>query len=114
MLPYQLRNTWESKIKIFDQGFFERKWTYLEQVVVVGEQIHFSFNPSTKTPGPFKVRFEYSEHEDQKPRVWEGINQSLNKQFVMTVPNSESGLATLYLDESLAYQDWLVFGDIPF
>ena len=56
LLPYNLQEVWEEKIRLGEQGFFERKWTHVEEVVVVDQVVTFRFNPNTLTPGPFNVR----------------------------------------------------------
>ena len=40
---------------------FFRWWTFVEEVVAVGSDIVFKFNPDTQTPGPFSVRLAYQE-----------------------------------------------------
>jgi len=60
LLPQAIRPLWESKVRIAaGGGFFFRRWSYVEEVVVSGEVINIRFNPATSTPGPFAASFEY-------------------------------------------------------
>ena len=113
LLPIPLRRQWHHKIRLSEQGFFERKWTYIEEVVAVGEQIIFRFNPNTLTSGPFSFHFEYTESTTAKSRVWNGKSLA-NDVFRINIPNAVRGKVSLYLDGVLAFQDMILFKDIPF
>jgi hypothetical protein len=40
LLPPNLRRQWAPRIRLGEQGLFERKWTYVEEVITVdGERI---------------------------------------------------------------------------
>ncbi|MCL5994572.1 MAG: DarT ssDNA thymidine ADP-ribosyltransferase family protein, partial [Chloroflexi bacterium] len=116
LLPARIRLKWERLISIDTQGLYERKWTYVEEVVTVSEspRVVMRFNPGTTTPGPFHLRFEYQEHDGSKPRSLERDINALPTRMEIDMVKAESGVATLWLDDSLAFQDTLYFGDIPF
>jgi hypothetical protein len=115
LLPSALRQEWSQHIRIGDQGLFERRWTFVEEVVVVDNNtIVFKFNPSTTTPGPFNVKFVYQEDGTLFKREWTGSIPSLSKTLQIRVSPASSGVASLYLDDALAFRDTLLFDDLPF
>jgi hypothetical protein len=72
LLPADLRRQWASRIRLGERGLFERKWTYVEEVVTVDDKVIFRFNPNTQTPGPFQVLFSYREASEGPERIWQG------------------------------------------
>ena len=114
LLPPTSRSQWEPRIRLGEQGLFERKWTYVEEVVTVDDVVIFRFNPSTLTPGPFQVSFSYREAGKGPERTWKGKWSVSNKSLRIRVPSAGWGTATLYLDDALAFADTLNFEEIPF
>lgn len=114
LLPRTIRNEWEQHIRIGDQGLFERKWTFVEEVVVIDNAVAFKFNPSTLTSGPFEVKFVYQEYGSNTMREWSGRMDELKKTLKFRISDASFGMATLYLDDSLAFSDNLLFDDLPF
>jgi hypothetical protein len=114
MLPYQVVNQWENKIRLGEQGFFERKWTYVEEVVLVGNAINFRFNPSSQTPGPFEINVEYREHGSDPPRKLHRVIDHLDVLRVKLPAGATWGELILRLDDAIAYSDFVFFEDIPF
>lgn len=116
LLPVGLANRWNSRIRLGISELFERRWTYVEEVVVIDDRITFRFNPNTMTPGPFEVTFSYQEEWTDSPRTWTGrkerLDRPLNFRFEKTA--HRWGTATLHLDDSLAFQGLLLFENIPF
>ena len=109
------RKMWENKIHLDQHGrIFKRKWTFVEDVVVVDDRVNFLLNPNTITPGPFKVRFIYKEKSSKQPLIREGRFESLRSRLSVDVANASRGIATLYLDDSLAYCAQITFEVIPF
>jgi hypothetical protein len=115
-LNRKARKKWETKLRLGEQGFFHRKWTYVEEVVYTGEEsITFRFNPNTETPGPFHLRVEYRETASERVKTLERDIDSLNSSYTIKKPiNAESGNLKLYLDDCLAYSDNIIFIEIPF
>ncbi len=115
LLPDNLSHEWSPRIRLGEQGFFERKWTYVEEVVTVNsDSVIFRFNPNTKTPGPFRVSFTYSERSEGFQRTWQAEQQMANTALRLRLPGAARGEATLHLDDALAFADTLIFEEIPF
>ncbi len=116
LLPLGLANRWLPRIRLGISDLFERKWTYVEEVITVGNRVTFRFNPSTKTPGPFEVKFSYQEDGSDTIRTWTGQHNSLNQELVFQFqePTYRWGTATLHLDDALAFTGLLLFEEIPF
>ena len=112
LLPNQLSKQWLDKIRISERGFFERKWSFVEEVVVVNEHIIFKFNPPS-TQASFDIRVEYLGHGKNKPSQLSG-RRTLDEDLKITVRNATFGVVKLYLDDALAFCDRVFFGDIPF
>ena len=114
LLPADLRRQWLPRIKLGELGLFERKWTYVEEVVTVDDQVIFRFNPNTQTPGPFQVSLSYREAWELFERRWEGRKAALNNSLHIRVPGAAWGTVALYLDGVLAFAGSLTFEEIPF
>ncbi|MBC8263054.1 MAG: DUF4433 domain-containing protein [Anaerolineales bacterium] len=114
LLPADLRRQWLPRIRLGEQGLFERKWTYVEEVITVDGKIVFRFNPNTRTPGPFQVSFSYREAGKGPERTWEVEQAALNNLLRIRVPGAVWGTVTLHLDDALAFADTLDFEEIPF
>lgn len=114
LLPLNLRRTWSTRIRIADLDLFERRWTFVEEVVVVNDIITFRFNPSTKGPGPFHARITYRENGSTDINQWEGKSPALDGSWRVRIPQSSSGEVCLYLDNALAFADTIIFDDLPF
>ena len=116
MLDWPIKKKWEHKVRLGEQGFFERRWTYVEEVVYTDDEIiTFRFNPNTLTPGPFQLRIEYQENgSDKVGRLEKSVERLDNVFRIRKPPNAISGKLKLYLDNCLAYSDYIIFEDIPF
>ena len=115
LLPIGLANRWASRIRLGLFDLFERHWTYVEEVVTVSNRVTFRFNPNTRSPGPFEVKFSYQEEGTDTPRVWIGTQERLNRDLSFRFQQGERwGTAILQLDDSLAFSGLLLFEDIPF
>jgi len=114
LLSEETKHKWNSMITLSDHGFFERKWTYVEEVVTVDDKVIFRFNPNTITPGPFHVDFSYSEKGELSIREWRGEKELLKTKLIIRVPDAILGECKLFLDESLAFADNIIFDENPF
>lgn len=116
LLPVELRRRWAPHIRLGEQGLFERKWTYVEEVITVDGEVIFRFNPNTQTPGPFQVTFSYREagRDRDHERTWTGERAALNSLLRVCVPDAIWGAVTLHLDGALAFAGTLTFEEIPF
>jgi|WetSurMetagenome_2_1015567.scaffolds.fasta_scaffold50779_2 hypothetical protein len=113
LIPNNLRSRWSTKLRLAD-FLYNRQWTFIEEVTTVENKINFRFNPNTLTPGPFHVVFTYQEDGESNIRSWEGRRERLDRSFGIIVREASSGLATLTLDDALAYKGRVIFNDIPF
>jgi len=114
LLPADLCRRWAARIRLGEQGLFERKWTYVEEVVTVDDKVIFRFNPNTQTPGPFQVSFSYREADKGPERRWEDKQAALNNRLRIRVPGAVRGTVTLHMDDALAFAGSLTFEEIPF
>jgi hypothetical protein len=114
LLPVELRRRWAPRIRLGEQGLFERKWTYVEEAITVDGEVVFRFNPNTLTPGPFQVVFSYREAGKGSERTWKGEQAVLNNLLHIRIPDAVWGTITLHLDDALAFAGTLTFEEIPF
>lgn len=114
LLPVDLHQQWMPYIRLGEQGLFERKWTYVEEVVTVNDKLTFRFNPNTLTPGPFQVSFSYREVDENFERTWKGEQKTLNNLLSIRIPNAVWGTAALSLDGALAFAAPISFKEISF
>lgn len=115
LLPFDLHRQWLPRIRLGDQGLFYRRWTFVEEVVVIDDRVVFRFNPNTQTPGPFEVRFSYQDEDKlDQVRIWQGKLPDAKSQLSFRVSEARWGIATLHLDDAVAFSGPLVFEDIPF
>lgn len=114
LLPENIRHAWSPFIRISDVGLFERKWTFIEEVVVIDETVVYRFNPNSTTPEPFTVRMEYQEDGDTTATEWHGNNIKLNGTRRVRIVGASRGKVRLYLDNALAFADTIIFDDVPF
>jgi hypothetical protein len=114
LLPLGLASRWASRIRLGEPGLFYRRWTYVEEVVIVDDQVIFRFNPSTRLPGPFDVRFTYREEGTGVERTGQNRKQSLNGALPIRIQGARWGTSSLHLDDSLAFAGLLLFEEIPF
>jgi hypothetical protein len=114
LLPHEVALKWDAKIRLGEWGFYERRWTYVEEVVVVDQTVMFRFNPSTLTPGPFDTKMEYREHSEGLPIVWHKPFERLPDVLSLRLGSATWGEIRLYLDDALAFSDIIFFEEIPF
>ncbi len=114
MLSDATREKWFEKIRIGDYSLYFRKWTFVEEVVTVEDRIIFRFNPNSTTPGPFNIKFSYTEDGEERIRSWNGKRESLVNNLGLVVPNATVGIASLKLDDTIAYLGRVYFTEIPF
>lgn len=114
LLPDAVRKQWTQRVRIAAGEMFNRKWTYVEDVVVSGDTITFRFNPSSRTPGPFSVKFTYRPSNQASQIGWAGVVNRLNDSWSLQYQGMWSGEAWLYLDNCLAFNDLVDSLEIPF
>lgn len=114
LLPLGVANRWLSRIRIGTSDLFERHWTYVEEVTVVDDRVIFRFNPNTRTPGPFEVRFSYQEDGTDHERFWQGRKNRLNTILSFKLAGARWGTVSLHLDNALAFTGLILLEEIPF
>ncbi len=113
-LPIGLANRWQPRIRVGLSDLFFRQWTFIEEVTTVDKRVIFRFNPNTKTPGPFTVKFTYQEDGEDRVRSWEGQKDKLTTKLSFDLTGARWGRATLYLDDALAFKGLILLEEIPF
>ncbi|MCL5996063.1 MAG: DUF4433 domain-containing protein [Chloroflexi bacterium] len=115
LLPTRSRQKWDKLIRIDSQGLYERRWTFVEEVVTVSDsrRVVIRLNPGITINGPFHVRFEYREHDNSAQFLRERDFEGLPAIVQVNVSEAVYGEAKLWLDDSLAFQDIINFSDIP-
>lgn len=114
ILSEEIKRKWEGLIRIGIKGLFERRWVFVEEVVVVGDVIKFRLNPRRGDAGPFEVDFEYHD-------LVKGMRAVINKRvddmrgvWAVKIRGAIRGIVTLKLDGDLAFKGEMIFNDIPF
>lgn len=114
LLPKNKSNKIKRKVRLGEQGFFERRWTHVEEVVAINHEIIFRLNPSTQIPGPFDIRVEYVEHGKESPWIFQKRIEELGNNIKVKLNESSWGEIKFFLDDSLAFCDEIFLEDIPF
>ena len=114
LLSESARTTWESKIRLDQPGMYERKWAYVEDVVVIDKALSIRFSPSATTHGPYTVRLIYQEDDSAHVMDHSRLFDKLPRALRVSLPDANSGVATLYLDDALAFQGRVYTNPIPF
>jgi hypothetical protein len=58
LLPSKLRTTYQNRIRVANRiKLYEKKWSFVDNVVLTSERIVINFNPDSATPGPFLASF---------------------------------------------------------
>ena len=110
LLPTDLRPEWSPRTRLGEQGLFERRWTFVEEVVVVDGTVIFRFNPNTLTPGPFDLDFSYREAATDTVRTWKRQVATLDDRLSLRIPGANKGTATLHL---VLQRDILWYTSLP-
>ena len=114
LLSPDVRERWDPSVRFGHQGLFERKWTYVEEVVTLDDSLEFRFNPNSEIPGPFSVTVRYTEACSERPRTWEGQMENLSDRARFRIAGAPRGFVTLILDDAVAFGGPVTFEDIPF
>jgi ssDNA thymidine ADP-ribosyltransferase, DarT len=89
LLEPTTRRKWSTIIGLgAEKNLHLRRWTFVEQVQLTRTNIRIQFNPSTLTPGPFRVRVEVQE-------IATGTNYLLEKNSYTANDVLEVGLGSL-------------------
>lgn len=118
LLRPDAKEKWAAKVGLGAKGNLHiRQWTFVEEVALTRERIRFQFNPSSKTPGPFracvKIREDYTgnEYSWSSDPYFAKSTLGINLQ---TLRHPEGYTVRLDLDGQLAYTNHYEEGDIPF
>ena len=87
---------------------------YVEELITISDtrRVIIRLNPGATAKGPFHVRFEYREQGSPEPILRERDFEELSSTLQVDLPDAESGEATLWLDDSLAFQGDINFGNL--
>lgn len=114
ILSDDIRRKWEGLIRIGVKGLFERKWVFVEEVVVVGDTIRFRLNPSIGDAGPFDVSFEYHDLVKDIRATINKIVDDMRGVWAVKIRGAVRGIVVLRLDGDLAFKGEMIFDEIPF
>jgi ssDNA thymidine ADP-ribosyltransferase, DarT len=118
LLDKKARNNWSKLIGLGTKANLHyRRWTFVEDVKLTKEEIHFRFNPSSETPGPFHLQVKINEVATGKMYLLEKFDYTANSSLNISLKNikhSESYTVELTLDGQLAYANHYEEVDIPF
>lgn len=107
LLNPKARERWSDKIGLGAKLNLHNKcWTYVERVVLNNERIQFMFNPSSKTPGPFKTQVKIEVEETSKNYYWEEnffMANSILTMDISSIEQSHAYLVRLLLNDDIAY-----------
>lgn len=94
-----------------------RRWTFIENVGMSEKVIQLKFNPSSKEPKPFNLRFEIREAQTGKVHSLQDESfdtvQSLNAN-IESVKNPENSVITVTLNGDIAYKNRFTKFETPF
>lgn len=124
MLSKKIRSDYLGRIRVGESmQLFERRWTFVEEVLMGPKSVIIRFSPDTQGPGPFQADFilknmttgKQSEH--RIPDFDVSTNgHSIEIKFTLQPPSSDYEF-TLMLDNRVAYTNRYLqrdLGDIPF
>ena len=118
LLGAEARKRWSAKIGLgVKASLHYRFWTFVEQVELTRERIRFQFNPSSKTPGPFRAYVNIREHETGDAYGWSQESFLANSTLeldVRVLRHPEAYTVRLELDGQLAYSNRFEEQYIPF
>jgi len=58
LMSEEIKAQYLSRVRVAPVQLHEKKWTFVEQVVLSSESIVIHFSPDSETPGPFRAKFE--------------------------------------------------------
>ena len=118
LLQPEARNQWSDKIGLGAKlNLHFRHWTFVEEVELNSKRIKFRFNPSSKTPGPFKTRVEIRREEADKNYFWEESSFLVNSTLTLDISgikHMHTYRVRLLLNDDLAYANQYFEIDTPF
>jgi hypothetical protein len=92
-------------------------WTFVEQVELNHSKVHFQFNPSSATPGPYRASVEIREDATGDVYSWNDASFLANSGLEIglgPLKNAEAYTVRLELDGRLAYANHHEEADTPF
>lgn len=113
LLGKQLRSRYESLVDVEASQYFENEWAFVEEVTPEENLIRFGFHAPTRYSLPMKVAFKY---EDAK-NVWTATKDQhqMSKRWGINLKDAlPTGIATVWIEGHLAFQDHVTLSDLPF
>ena len=119
LLSPTARHRWKGRVGQGSQSrFFYSKWTYVQTCQLSEKQATFSFNPNTKTSGPFRIRVEFLEVATGEVYSWSDQAYSADSELAFKLDNlrhPEHYVARCYLDDHIAFAgEFETSDDVPF
>lgn len=114
MLPESVRKAWGPSIRLGYEGLFHRYWTYVESVRAVDQTVTFHFNPNVRKQCKFQGEFEYREDGRDIKQFWRGEVSNTSRPLAFRLNAPKRGVATLKLDNCVAFCGRINFEDVPF
>jgi hypothetical protein len=106
-LDRKAKKTWSKFIGLGSKAnLHHRRWTFVEDVKLSREKIHFVFNPSSELPGPFHLKVEIYEVATDKTYTVEQDDYFAKSGLIIhlrRLPHPENYTVILTLDGQLAY-----------
>ncbi len=96
---------WSKSIGLSSKhGLHFRQWTFLERVALDSAAVELSFNPSTHSPGPFKVELEIKSGDNKF--LWRADQfNARGRTTIKIAGNLRSYEIRIHLDGSLIYRN---------
>ena len=118
LLTENAREKWASKIvRDTKSTLHYRRWTFIESVEMSEKMIRLKFNPSSKEPKPFALRFEIREARTEEVHSLQDESfdtvQNLNVN-IESVKHPENSVITVTLNEDIAYKNRFTRFETPF
>ena len=117
LLEPEAREKWSGHIGLgMKANLHYRRWTFIEEVELTREKIRFQFNPSSKTPGPFRANVQISEDATGGKYAWRSdayMGNSTLEINLRGLRHPEAYRVRLELDGNLAYANRYQDEQIP-
>jgi hypothetical protein len=106
-----VRAHFENLVRVEASDFFERAWAFVEKVEPGTGFLKFTFHSPDALPSPLRVTFRY----EDGTRIWTWENTwQLHSPLSMNLSKAgPTGVATLWIEGSMAFQDNVNLTEAP-
>jgi hypothetical protein len=105
--------TWSRESAMYEfrvhSSLFHCRWSYIERIDLIGNQVRFLFNPDSETPGPFDVSLTWQDPTTGHIQETQSMIRAVGT-ITVPVPQDFRGRVVelaVKLDDSLAYKGTL-------